>query len=96
MNGESKNDASDFEDEIAQAILIYLLEHPDAKDTLEGIAQWWLLKQCSERRVADVQCAVSFLLSKDLIIETRREGSPPHYGINRSKEKEIAEVLKRK
>ena len=27
---------------VAKAILAYLLEHPDAQDTLAGIAEWWL------------------------------------------------------
>lgn len=30
---------------IMQEILAYLSEHPDAEDTLAGIAEWWLLKQ---------------------------------------------------
>jgi hypothetical protein len=95
LNGESKNDESDSAREMARDILQYLLEHPDAKDTPEGIAQWWLLKQWAEQRVVDVQRAISVLLSNDLIVETRREGSSPHYGINRQKESEITEMLKR-
>ncbi len=30
---------------VAEAILAYLDEHPQAMDTLEGIAEWWLLRQ---------------------------------------------------
>jgi len=96
LSDESRYDESDSEGEIAFGILQYLLEHPDAKDTLEGIAQWWLLKRYHEQRVVDVQRAVNGLLAKDLIVETRREGSPPHYGINHHREAEIAEMLKNK
>jgi len=96
LSSDSRNDESGSEGEIAYAILDYLLKHPDAKDTLEGIAQWWLLDRWTEQRVVDVQRAVSGLLSKGLIVETCSSGTPPHYGINRRKESEIAEVLKQK
>jgi hypothetical protein len=33
------------EDEVAAAIIGYLREHPQAMDTLEGIAEWWLMRQ---------------------------------------------------
>jgi hypothetical protein len=82
------------EQQIAREILQYLEEYPDAKDTLEGIAQWWLLKSLAAKKVMEVERALTFLLCEGLIIETRREGSPPLYRINRNKEKEIREMLK--
>lgn len=33
------------EDEVAADILGYLAEHPQAMDTLEGIAEWWLMRR---------------------------------------------------
>jgi hypothetical protein len=33
------------EEELANALLAYLDEHPQAMDTLEGIAEWWLVRQ---------------------------------------------------
>jgi len=30
---------------MAEAILKYLAEHPQASDTLEGIAEWWIMRQ---------------------------------------------------
>jgi hypothetical protein len=39
--GESRVD----EEQIAQAILNYLGEHPNAMDTLQGIADWWLQRE---------------------------------------------------
>jgi Fe2+ or Zn2+ uptake regulation protein len=37
--------------EIVEAILRYLHSHPDAADTVEGIAKWWLpAKWCVDSR----------------------------------------------
>jgi hypothetical protein len=82
------------EREIARDILRYLEKHPEAKDTLEGIVQWWLSRERVERRLTKVERAVSFLLFQDLILETRRIGLPPYYRLNHEKEKEIVEILK--
>jgi len=80
--------------EVVRAILRYLEENTGAKDTLEGIAQWWLLREWSKRKIVEVEGAVSLLLSKDLIVETRRDGVQPYYRINHEKREEIARILK--
>ena len=33
------------QEEMADAILEYLAEHPQASDTLKGIAEWWIMRQ---------------------------------------------------
>ena len=33
------------DEEVAEAIVKYLGEHPQAMDTLEGIAEWWVMRQ---------------------------------------------------
>ena len=84
------------EQEMARAILRYLQAHPEAKDTLDGIAQWWLLREWTERKIAKVERAVSFLLSRNLIFETRTEGLQPYYGLNTQRREDIANILKGK
>jgi hypothetical protein len=81
--------------EVALAILRYLAKQPDAKDTLDGIAQWWLLREWTERKIHVVEQAVTLLITSDLIVETRREGQPPLYALNGRKREEIAQVLDR-
>jgi len=81
--------------ELARSILRYLDEHPEANDTLDGIAQWWLLREWSERKVMDVQRAVGFLLSKDLVVEARIGRSPPFYRVNQEKSEEISKILRK-
>jgi len=82
--------------EIARAILRYLERNPDAKDTLEGIAQWWILRDWTERRVAEVERAVSLLVSKDFVVPCPREAQSPFYQLNRQKEEEIQGFLRTK
>lgn len=73
----SKTPYSSAERKTARAILRYFVKHPEAKDTLEGIAQWWLGDEISKR--VNVERAVSLLLSRGLVLETRRKGLLPYY-----------------
>jgi hypothetical protein len=78
---------------MAQAILQYLQGHPDAKDTLEGVAQWWLLKEWTERKYQEIEAALADWVSRGLVIEGRREGLPPYYWLNPEKQDEISQIL---
>jgi hypothetical protein len=78
---------------MAQAILQYLQGHPDAKDTLEGIAEWWLLKEWTERKYQEIEATLSDLVSRGLVIELRREGLAPYYWLNHEKQDEISQIL---
>jgi len=73
--------------------LHYLQVHPDAKDTLEGIAQWWLLKEWTERKFQQIEASISQLVSRGLLVERRREGLAPYYWLNRAKQDEISKIL---
>lgn len=85
--------ATEKDQETARAILHYLQVHPDAKDTLEGIAQWWLLREWTERKLEEIERGVSILLSEGLIVERRREGVSTYYWLNQAKEEEISHLL---
>jgi hypothetical protein len=78
---------------IACAILRYLQASPDAKDTLEGIAQWWLWLEVTEPALADVKRALALLVSEGIILETRRDGIPLYYRLNPAKRKDISRIL---
>lgn len=69
--------------EITREILAYLLEHPDAQDTLEGIVQWWLLERKIKYQTAMVKETLEELVEKGLIVEYRNEKSQPRYQLNR-------------
>ena len=40
-----QNDEQEKDSELAQSIVQYLAEHPQAQDTAEGIASFWVLQQ---------------------------------------------------
>ncbi len=48
------HDPSDAHRRIAEAIRRYLAEHPDAADSAEGIADWWLDEDVPATTVRDV------------------------------------------
>jgi len=81
--------------EITESILAYLIKREDAQDTLEGIAEWWLLEQKIERRTAEVKAALRELAASGLIVERRSsDGSQTYYRLNRRRADAIADLLK--
>jgi hypothetical protein len=91
----NRNPYSTEEQETAWRILRYLRKHPNAKDTTDGIARWWLQQESGDAARIQVERALAFLLGIGLIIETQRKGLPRYYGVNPAKLKEINEVLER-
>jgi hypothetical protein len=71
-----------LDDTVRQAeidILRYLLEHPDARDTLEGIEKWWL-PQSREYGTADIAVALNKLEKRSLIQIWQSASALPIYG----------------
>ena len=82
------------EEKVAFRILAYLKEHPQAKDTIEGISPWWLGPEAGKYRLEDLERALSSLISKNLIVSKQMEGSPRWYAVNPRKLKQISRILK--
>lgn len=82
--------------EVVREILRYLSKHPAAKDTLEGIAKWWLDRQQVERSVEEVVQSVRLLVSRGLILERRTKTGRPYYHFNPAKWTELNEALEGK
>jgi len=81
---------------VSRAILGYLIKRPDAKDTIEGIRNWWLLGDFVNRDKVSVQEALDFLVSRGWVTERRRESSGKIYGLNRNRLKEIEDFLRQR
>jgi len=83
-----------LESEIEYEILAYLSDNPEAGDTVEGIVEWWLLEQRIKSETEKVKNALSELVAKELIIESKRKSSAPYYRVNRRKYGKIKSILK--
>ena len=60
-------------------ILRYLIAHQDARDTVEGIQQWWLPPD-KHYGVADISAALLRLEEKNLVRVWRSAFAQPVYG----------------
>jgi len=65
------------ESEIARDVLGYLINNPDAQDTLEGIVEWWLFQMKLERRTMKVKEVLADLVAKELILGSGRQRADP-------------------
>lgn len=81
------------ETESFYAILRYLKEHPEARDTVEGIS-WWLLEQRIKDRVRDVQRTLAKLLAQGLLLEIAGRDGRRHYQLNKNRINEIDLILR--
>lgn len=70
------------EDAVGRKILDYLKHNPSAEDTLEGIAQWWLLEQQIRIETARVQAALKRLVERNLLIVRRGADGRTRYRLN--------------
>jgi len=84
---------SEDDEQVIIGILQYLVEHPDAKDTFDGILKWWRPKDKPEWRKDDVREGLDFLISKGWL--TVRNTSQPQkiYGFNAEHMEEMREFL---
>jgi hypothetical protein len=79
---------------LADEVLAYLLRHPQAQDTMEGIAEWWLLEQRIRDAVADVEKTLRELVDRDFLVVRHCIKGRTYYGLNRDKEREIRRHLR--
>jgi hypothetical protein len=80
---------------IAAEILAYLLKHPQAQDTLEGIAHWWMLEQKIEESTSMIKKALAGLVAGGWVQTTLSSDGHLHYRINSKKAVEISSLIER-
>lgn len=67
----SKRD-SDETDVLETQVLNYLLDHPNARDNLEGIATWWLDRQHTPFQLAHLERILHRLVDRGWLISDVR------------------------
>ena len=87
MNDESKT---------GYQILAYLVEHPEAQDTLDGIVEWWLLERTIKFKATQIRKSITELVDQGLVIEQRGRDSQTRYRINEKKVEEIQRLINHK
>jgi hypothetical protein len=80
--------------EVRYDILSYLLEHPDAQDTLEGIVEWWLLERRIEDQTLKVKETLAQLIAEGFIVEQHGKDLRARYRINRESLEKIESLLR--
>ena len=61
---------------LAAAIRRYLCDHPNAADTLEGIALWWLSGNSGNELLTNVERAMEQLVTqREVVRQTLRDGT---------------------
>jgi hypothetical protein len=82
------------ENQLTKRILSYLAEHPQAGDTIEGIAQWWLQDPQLQRSRNALQEALDYLSAQDLIVVRRGRNGHVYYSMNPEKRDAIGRLVK--
>jgi hypothetical protein len=74
-------------------ILDHLVQTPDASDTAQGIAEWWLVEQRIRSAVHDVRQALEDLAREGWIRKLERADGGVHYRVQEDRLGEIRKLL---
>jgi hypothetical protein len=56
---------------VARELGQYLVDHPNAKDTIEGIRRWWLVEGEQRFRYEEVEAVVRFMVQRGFMSRDR-------------------------
>jgi hypothetical protein len=79
--------------QLAREILAYLVEHPRAQDTLEGIMEWWLLERDLAEQAAKVRLVLEELVEQQLLEELAGLDRRVRYRLNAARSEEIMALM---
>jgi len=79
---------------IMREILHYMIEHPDAMDTVHGILSWWMPKGYRERGGKELQEALDALVLQGWLSQKAYQNGRTLYGVNKRRYQQIKEFLR--
>jgi hypothetical protein len=91
--GKPTHAADERQEKLTRAILKYCVEHPDAKDTVDGILRWWFPAGEGHWRAGEVKSALKTLTAKGWMTSRKVQQAEEIYGISKEKITEIEKVL---
>jgi len=81
---------------LVRGILLYIVENPDAKDTLDGINEFWLSHKQVHHGKIEVREALEFLVEQKHWLTKNKAGSSVMlYGLDKDRLGEIKSFLGR-
>jgi len=78
---------------VALQILAYLTTHRNAQDTVEGIAEWWLLEQRIRHAITEVKSGLAELVGQGLIVQSTGRDGRMRYRLDPRKRRTVAQHL---
>ena len=91
MQSDASSDESSL---LIRTVLAYLVKHPDAKDTADGIHQFWLSEQTAHHSREKVREVLDFLAEQDGWLTAKAVGRRLIlYGLNKDRIDEIRNFL---
>jgi hypothetical protein len=79
--------------DIAWLILGYLSRCPDAKDTVEGVQQWWMTGLQGSTHARRVQGALDELVKAGWLLSSELRGTGIVYGLNADRRQELRLIV---
>jgi hypothetical protein len=78
---------------VQREVLDYLVVHADAKDTLDGIMQWWLVGAHARIRMSDLNAAIEDLIRRGWMVSTSLGPAGALYGLDKTRLEDVREFL---
>jgi hypothetical protein len=81
---------------VIRHVLQYLVDHPDAKDTMQGIVRWWLPGGIAAWEEEVVEDSLDALVDRGWLTQRQTISSQQLYGVNKEKLEEIKLFLRKR
>lgn len=81
--------------DVIRDILRYLITHPSAKDTINGIEKWWLSQHIGREGKRQITESLNLLVGRGWLLARRSLQSETVYSLNESALVEIKDYLEK-